>query len=393
MKKKFLIFILTLTFLTNYSQIKFEPGYYLTKNGEKINGLIKNVDWVNNPKTFEFKLNETSETKILSVNEVSEFKINNASHFFSFLVKIDRSSNELNKISSRLKPNFSNEKLFLKMLVDGKAKLYEYTDGNLIRYFFENDKKSINQLVYKTFKFESQIKENNLYKQQLLLNLDCSNFSKDKINHISYSKNDLVKLFIDYSNCHNENKIEVQSKKKRKSFNLTIVSGLRLASINVNNTTFNNRTANFKNTLSLAVGIEGEFILPFNKNKWTIPLASSFQRFSSEIENNLRNDIATYMSLEMSVGLRHYLFLTDNSKLFFNGAILFDFPTNSSINLSSGGKLDITGGDNLSLGIGFKINKFRSEIRYQTNRELLNDYSSYTGEYNSWMLVFGYDIL
>ena len=136
MKKK-LFFLLTIILsLNSYSQVSFEKGYYIDNNDQKISCLIKNLDWKNNPTKFEFKLSENSETQKADIKSIKEFAITNATKFIRSTVKIDRSSGNVNNLNADKNPVFSEEQLFLKVLVEGKANLYEYTDSDLKRYFY-----------------------------------------------------------------------------------------------------------------------------------------------------------------------------------------------------------------------------------------------------------------
>ena len=87
-----------------------------------------------------------------------------------------------------------------------------------------------------------------------------------------------------------------------------------------------------------------------------------------------------YSSIEFPVGLRHYLFLSNNSKVFINASYIFDLSSKSSIEFTrnDGSNLDsieIETRSNLAIGIGYKQNdRYSLEVRYQTNREILRNY-------------------
>ncbi|WP_417619381.1 hypothetical protein [Oceanihabitans sediminis] len=72
--KKNLLFILIVILSANcYSQIIYENGYYIDNSGNKVDCLIKNVDWKDNPTSFEYKLTENSDKNIATLNTVKEF--------------------------------------------------------------------------------------------------------------------------------------------------------------------------------------------------------------------------------------------------------------------------------------------------------------------------------
>jgi len=85
----------------------------------------------------------------ISFEEILEFGIEGASKFIRRSVLIDKSSDHL---SLEKAPSFELETLMLKVLVEGKASLYYYTQGSFQRFFFANNGSEIQQLVYKKYK-------------------------------------------------------------------------------------------------------------------------------------------------------------------------------------------------------------------------------------------------
>ena len=49
MKKNLLLLLVSILTVNVYSQISLEEGYYIDNSNQKINCLIKNLDWKNNP--------------------------------------------------------------------------------------------------------------------------------------------------------------------------------------------------------------------------------------------------------------------------------------------------------------------------------------------------------
>lgn len=406
MKKRILFLLITILTLNCYSQISFENGYYIDNTNQKINCLIKNIDWKNNPTEFEYKLSENSESKKATIKTIKEFGIDNISKYVRSTVNIDRSSEDINNLSDDKNPIFKEEELFLKVLVEGKATLYQYVYSNLIRYFYNKDNSNIEQLIFKSYKItNNKIGENNRFKQQLWNDLKCPNFKMSKIESLDYNKKMLVNFFVEYNNCKNQEYVNYEKKKKRDLFNLTIRPRINNSSLTIQNSVFNSRNTDFENKIGFGFGIEAEFILPFNKNKWAIAIEPTYQNFKTEKTTNVNNVsggilIANvdYSSIEIPVGLRHYFFLNNNSKIFINASYIFDISSKSSIEFtrndgSSLSSLDINTRQNLGFGIGFKKNdKFSFEMRYQTGREVLSDYISWSSEYKTLSIIFGYSL-
>ena len=136
---KQLIFLLLLLILNikSYSQILFEDGYFINNSDQKIACLIKNVDWKNNPTEFEYKLAQDANIQKENIETVKEFGIDGLSKYYRVNVKIDRSSDQIDDLNPTKNAIFSNEQLFLKVLVEGKASLFIYVNGNLKRFFYK----------------------------------------------------------------------------------------------------------------------------------------------------------------------------------------------------------------------------------------------------------------
>ena len=406
MKKQLLFLLTTILSFNCYSQISFEKGYYTDNTNQKTNCLIKNIDWKNNPTEIEYKLSENSKSKKISIKSIKEFGIDNISKYVRSTVNIDRSSESTNSLSNDKNPIFKEEELFLKVLVQGRATLYEYVDGNLRRYFYNSDGSNIEQLIFKSYKVnEYEIAKNNRFKQQLWNDLKCSKFKISKIESLGYKKKELVNFFVKYINCNNQEYINFEEKQKRDLFNLTIRPRINSSSLTIQNLISNSRDTEFENKIGFGLGIEAEFIFPFNKNKWAIAIEPTYQSFKSEKTTNVSNlsggeliANVDYSSIEVPVSLRHYFFLNNNSKIFINASYIFDLSSKSSIEFtrkdgSNLNLLEIETKSNLALGLGYKHNdKYCIELRYQTNREILGNYSYWSSEYKTLSIIFGYSL-
>jgi len=404
MKKILLLLLTTILSLNSYSQITFEKGYYIDNNNQKIKCLIMNADWKNNPTKFKYKLSENGETKIATIKSVKEFSIDNISKYIRSTVNIDRSSASALHLSNQKRPIFKQEDLLLKALIEGKANLYEYVDGFLIRYFYSKDALNIKQLTYKMYKPKDSIRENNGFRQQLWTNLNCSTFKISKVKNMDYEKNDLMKYFTEYNKCHN-NLTYVERKEKRDLFNLTIRPRLNYSSLDIQNSRSNLRSTDFGNKITFNVGLEAEYILPFNKNKWSIAIEATYQKYKSDKTINT-SDVSggklikkvDYNSIEFPVSLRYYFFLNNESKIFINASYIFDLSPKSSIEFlradnSITSSFNIRRINNFAFGIGYKLNdRFVLEMRYQTNKGVISHYLSWTSNFKYSSLIFGYSL-
>jgi len=407
MKKQFLILGLVLvTILHSYSQINFESGYFINEADQKVECLIRNIDWRNNPTEFEYMLSQNANIQKASIESVKEFGINGASKFIRSNVKIDRSSDELKYMSSERNPIFQEEQLYLKVLVEGKASLFLYENDNFTRFFFNISDSITSQLVYKRyFISQNKIARNDFFRQQLLKLLSCQTITMKDINNINYTKRELGQLFIKYNVCTNSEYVDYESMKTNDLFSLSIRPGINSSNLTIQNSASNSFDTDFGNKFGFRVGVDVEFFLPFNKNKWGIIIEPTYQYYESESSkevNNVSGGIqfskVNYRSIELPIGLRHHFYLNDNSKFFANISLVLDFSGKSHIEFTrSNGtilkNLEVKSRRNLALGVGYQyMNRYSIEIRQQTGREILGNYISWSSNYKTLSLIIGYSI-
>lgn len=407
MRKNLLLFLTVIISINCFSQISYEKGYYIDNFDQKVNCLIKNMDWKNNPTYFEYKISVNTETKKANIKSIKEFAIFNVSKYNRSTIKIDRSSENLNLLSNSKVPIFEEEQLFLKVLVEGKANLYQYEEGNLKRYFYNKENSNVEQLVFKSYRTSDNNKgQNNRFKQQIWHNLKCSSIEMNSIEKLEYKKNSLINIFTKYNSCNNSDFTNYDKNRERDLFNLSVRPHFKNSSLEIQNASSNSRDIDFENKIGIGFGIEAEFILPFNKNKWAILIEPTLQNFKSEKTTNSSNvsggkliTEVDYNSIEIPIGLRHYFFINNkSSKIFTNISYLIDVSPNSLIEFkradnSSLNSMEIETGNNWAIGIGYKLyDKYSLEIRYQTSRNVLMNYNSWSSDYNTLSIIFGYSI-
>ena len=390
MKIKTLFLLTTILSFNCYSQISFENGYFIDNNNQKFNCLIKNMDWKNNPTKFKYKLSKNSDSNIKTIKSVKEFGIINSSKFVRSSVKIDRSSKYVDELSNIRGATFEEEVLFLKVLVEGKSSLYRYVDASLYRYFYSIGKSKIEQLVFKNYITPGyKVGVNNRFRNQLWNHLKCSEIKMKRVEKLKYRKSDLVKFFVAYNSCNNEEYINFEEKQKKDLFNLTIRPRLNSSSLSYYRNISISNDKNTKNGLGFGFGIEAEFILPFNNDKWSVIIESTYQSFTDEKSTNENlGDEINYSSIEYNLGIRHYFFLNDNSKVFINASGIWD----SSLNDSQINSRKITTAANMAFGLGYKYNdKYSIELRHQTTRQL-GFGANWVADYKTLSLIFGYSL-
>ncbi len=399
--------------LNSFSQIKFEKGYFIDNAGIKTECFIKNKDSQDNPKEFEYKTTLDSDSEIKTIQTVKEFAVLGESLYKRFEVSIDLSKDNINKLRTDKEPKYEKRTLFLKVLTQGDAVLYEYTENNITRFLYSIQDSAIKQLVYKRYLQGSKIATNNHFRQQLWSDLRCEAISMNQVEKIDYYKKELKRYFIKYNSCKNPDfKLEKREKTPGVGFKLSIRPGINFSQVTLDDNVTANTTEviDYGSKTLARVGLKLEYVFPFNRNKWALFVEPTYRYYVvkdkevSYIPTSVVFDKAIvsidYKSIELPIGIQHSFFLNDRSKIFINGALVVDFAFNSKINLDienlvSVLDLDITSGTSLAFGIGYSFkDKYSIELRHLTNRNLLdNGIPAVKAEYKGTpSIIFGYTI-
>lgn len=396
--KLYLTTILTIISLFAYSQTKFQKGYFLKVNGDKVDCLIKNEDWNKSPNQFSYKLSENSEILVGNIAQIEEFHILDVAKYLKRTVDIDISSNNIKNLNAQKEPDWETKTVFLKVLLEGKSSLYFYSSPGLNRYYYNIDNGKILQLVYKRYNLpKNKIGENSSFKQQLYNSfLDCSSLSINDFNNISYNSPSLSKILIAYNNCSNSETVILTSKNNNPKFNLRIKGGLNSSSVkNVEHGFLAARNAEFGTMLGYRFALEGEIVLPFNNNKWSIFFElAKVQDIDKVAEESSEYVRFTYSYFELPLAVRHYIFLNDNSKISFHLGYAWDVSADFELDYEN--LEDMTGeytSGGLFFGGGFHFNKFLIEGRMHIKSVFEANTASYTSNYNNLSLTIGYTIL
>lgn len=371
---KSIIIISLLFFLGHplFSQIKFQSGYIITNSGERIDCLIKNLDWKNNPTSFKYRLAGNKDILTGSLKQFRVFSITSESKYVRKTVMVDLSKTVDTNLERNKEPVFEERTIFLKVLLEGQASLYKYESGSEVRYFYESMNKPITQLIYtKYLNTNNDIKVNAAYKFQLWENLRCGDLSLNKIQNIGYKKDELVNYLKEYNNCLgvDVNDLE-ESKRKGANVKVNIVVGMRGSNLKIQSASPFLNNLEINNGKGYSIALVPEVFLPFNKNKWSI-YSGVLARFLSG-SNVFRAQSITfkYNTIEILAGLRHYFYLNDDSQLFINPIYTFGFNMNAIINFENQADLKFLTNQNLGIGVGYAFKRYSAEVRYEDCRNI-----------------------
>ncbi|WP_264521507.1 hypothetical protein [Flavobacterium sp. N1994] len=384
MKFKFILLLLVFPCVL-FSQINFEKGYIIGKNNNKTECLIKNKDWLENPTEFEYKLDQNSDIIIGDLNTIKEFAIENEVKFINTEVKIDKFNNEPKNVEfNKRNPEYTNANVFLRVLIDDKYKLYEYRVYNHISFFIQ-DAGQYQQLIYKKYIDDDlQVVSNNLYKQQLATYLSQENLDLTVFERLNYSRFDFEKLFkkVGSKNVVTE---EIKKVKYKNAFRIYLQPGFSMVSPSIT-ARDNYGSYSFKSGSKLIFrpAVDLEYNLPFNKNKWSIfmnlsAINYSFNGTGKYLTGIYSSDIATdmsYKSMDLGLGVKHYLFLNSKSSIFIDGAYNISMSTNGKVTYSSNFQsLEATNENYFSFGLGYNYNNLIGlEAKYTSKKPFTSSY-------------------
>jgi hypothetical protein len=415
MKTKLILLTLLLFPVIVFGQVKFEKGYIIDNDGKKFDCLIKNNQWKNSPSNIDYKLNENDEVTKISYHQLKEFGIAGVVKYIKVVTNIDRSSNEANKLTFERNPVWNQEELLLKVLIEGKASLYYYESGGLKRYFYSFADSAVSQLVYKRYKIDrgdlniindgnfglstsrsgsiggDYLAENNDFRSQLWDNLKCEDIYNSTLKKLKYSENDLKGFFKTYNECSQNSFTDYSMSNRGKvTFNMKIAPGLFFSSLSDARGIISAKE-NFTNKPGYRIGIESELVTPFNRNKWSLLFEPNFLYYQLGDYEEDSSTPANYSAIEFPVGARYYMFLNDNSRLFFDALFNPNFSINFNPGIENlGAGYKTTSNTSFLLGAGYDFKKYSLELRYYSKRELLNNYPFWSFRSSGLQLIFRY---
>jgi hypothetical protein len=387
-KTSLISFLLILFAVTSYSQTVFKKGYYLDKTGLKVQCLIKDEDWLKNPKVIETQLEDNQEIKLVYPKDIQEFEIYENSKYLSRNVKIDVSSDDIGKLTSDKEPVWEEHEVFLNVLLEGiKGSLYSFNGIGFRRLFFSNNSQNLEQLIYKKFIVtESKTGYNLAFKSQLI-NLVGEDQSL-RILNMNYSEKEITDIFKSFNN--NDYK-EFARKEKRDRFELKLLPGLSYSDMTLN---FGRYQVKYKSQIDYRIGLELGFTFPFFNNSLSV-IAEPNMYISPKRKPQAQVAIQDidYKFLTIPLGIKGKSYLKKKGSFFYKGLIDFGTKIYPSFNRNEGTGFVFSGGNNLSVGLGYEVGKSSFEFRYVTNTNILRLYTDYNSLHQKFMFVYGYSLL
>jgi hypothetical protein len=401
-----LLFALLFVCAFSSAQIRFTKGYFITNSGDKNEVLIRDLDWIANPDSFQFKLSEADEVKTATIKDVQEFRTSSGDRYVRADVQIDRSSQRLSDLTYKPEPDYKRETVFLKELVAGKARLFKYSDGGINRYFYQMNDGEITVLIYKPYLVSNdQVAYNMDFQKQLKESFTCKTDTQSSFTNLRHEEKALVNLFLAQNRCLDPDFVEAE-KTKTKQFNVNIRPRVNFSSFTAQNAGYNVDT-DFGSQTTFGLGLELEYFLPFGKSRWALIAEPNYRYYKSSL-TQFRNDsyiftpidsTVDYKTIELPFGIRYYLHLSPKSKLFVNALYVFDIPVGADASITSGTSLllstDFEGGVEPAAGFGLGYsfnNKFGAEFRVFTDRSFFPENRGYTSNFKNTSFILSYNL-
>jgi hypothetical protein len=299
-------------------------------------------------------------------------------------------------------PEWKKETLFLKVLVEGSLNLYQYEDGKLMRYFFsKSDHSKPEQLVYRKYKIKRETvynynanikKDNNAFQEQLYNNMKDRISGIDRFIKVSYKKDDLVKIFVEY-NTNDDLFKDFTAMQNRGSLHLKFTPGINFTKFKVSNDLALFKSLEFSDKSIFRLGAELEYVLPYNRNKWSLFIDPNFQQYKNKGNVGPYDLEMDYTFIQLPIGARHYMYLNDQSKLFLDVAFAMSFAINNSkLSYYDSVTIDLRQTSTFVIGAGYNYKRYSAEVRYAFNDNPLENEIGWEANLSSVGIILGYRI-
>lgn len=353
--------------ISAFGQIEFQPGFFIDNHDKKTDCLIINNSWKDNNSGFKYKLSDDSDTLEADINQVKRFGIIGSAKYIRTDVLIDRSSEDITQMSNSKEAENFEEKVFLKVLVEGYANLYYFEDGSLYRFFFSIEDSVPSQLVYKKYLDPNgKIETNYGFRQQLWNYVRHSETSMKDLRNLDYDEKEIIAYFRQYNQVETETNSDYNPREEEVSFNLRATAGI------VRTSSGDEEFLKFDTQVSYRLGFQVELTLT-DRCKWGLLAEPAFQYYKASGVYHDRDYSLDYPMIDFPIGVRHYLFLDDSKKFFLNGFFLPPFSVNfkSKIHYDGATFADVFIFNSWAVGAGFESDRLSAEIRYYTPREIV----------------------
>ena len=385
------IIALSVIAMAAQAQIDFQPGYYIRNDGTKVSCLIKDRGWRNNPKNIVCKTSPDAAPVTIGQESITEFSVGNAK-YQRFSIDVDTSAQGLEDLGRSWLSQFRHETAILRVLVEGKATLFVYRNGDRTKFYFKLNTATPQPLIFKQYMSDGGSIATNLgYITQLSDSLTCSSSNLPDPTTLRYEEKGFVRYFIAYNACMKSPYTDYWAKTGKTAVHLFIKPGLDLSDAKLtDNSSASAHSYDFGSQPSFRIAAELEIVLPFNRNKWALVFEPAYLSYSGKTSSGSHLD---YKAVQALLGARYFLIVAGPSKLYLTGSIYADFPTNTNLIYGSDA-IQFSTHFGASFSAGYRLHdRFGIELKYSIPRGLLDNYYYLRATLNTTSLTFSCRIL
>ena len=156
-------------------------------------------------------------------------------------------------------------------------------------------------------------------------------------------------------------------------------------------TRFDGGGAEYSN-VSPRLGLDFEYVLPFNKNKWALMVEPSLQYYKMPLELLGLNVNGDHWAVELPLGVRHYFFLKNDTRLFMNALAIPHLKSWQTSQSRDDREMEMKSRMAFALGVGVAKGRWSGELRYAFQRDAFSSYLNIDVKHSKLSLILGYRI-
>lgn len=385
MKKIYLLLLFFIYSVLIHAQENFEKGYYISNENDTVDCFINTSKFKFNPNNFEFKKDKKSQIETGTIKEVKEFGIINELKFIRSKVLIDYSGKTISELKNHPSPYWKNEEVFLKVLIEGNANLYEFSNEQFTRFFYSINNIPITQLENYCFLVDSTtVKVNPKYKNQLKQDIHLDKISIEYINDVFYSQKELINYFKKYNTKFSE---PYKEYKLAKEILTTLQLGINRSYVNVSNFDGTKDIAKFPIKYNLQLGTE----LSSNfDGKFNFFIRPTFQIYQNEVIYKWIDFKIALATINFPIGVNYKIYQNNDLSLNLGLSYAFLYLEAGGIALGKSGE-SFNSLNNLIVDLGLNYKKYSVFYSYSTPRYLtLNSFNEIDAYYYYNAVTLGY---
>lgn len=420
--RNFTLFFVCLLTSMVFAQKNFSPGYYINQSGQKVVGFIEDKNPYNNPEKIVFKTLLESEAIELSMLNITEYKIDEDFKYVKYFVQydIDQVVNKdpINRLTKD--PKLQEKDMLLRVLVEGNATLYQAVINDCVFYYIKTKEDVVPQLlIFRKYKFDYKIVENNEFRKQLYEKLSNNSTQIKEFYAVKYQQEELVELFKDINTKDSSLVLQnVSEERSKNKFNYRILTGTSSLEMSYRYIISGDMKPTGSAIFNPILGVEVSNVLGLTTRRSEIFGRFFYQKLTVASEQvtettsyirtlRLEADLST---LNATLGYRYALLKKVKSKLVLDSSVgisavvggtneLIDRfvysgsnPANPSTQRQN---FDVMRRPDLiaTLGVGYIFNeKYSFHFELSAPKDYLSKYKIFLGQITCFNLLFSYNL-